>query len=1115
MKYKNIIKTAFLVLAGAVALASCQNKEFDEVTSLSLKRCLEPLNLNARVNAAKGDEVTFSWDVNKDADHFNLVVYTDEAMTQKYLDETIEAARVPYVKRVDADATYYFKVQALAEGRESSNWAVYDGSFKTYAVKDNLYMKVTGKTEGSISLSWSKEVSDYLEVDRIEARPVAGGDPVVYTLSDSDKTNAGATVPGLKASTEYDVVLFFKSASRGAATVWTLPNAGSLTRVSDKDALKDAVLSGTPVYLTLAGSPYEIGSTKPVKGSQVFGETDADGNRPVIICDIKIGTDYTGGDFYFEGVDFDGAGTYSRIFEHNGGELSVGSIKLVNCAIHNYTAGLFYDNNADAMTLGEFAMEGCDMFDISGGGGDCFDVRKTFTVNKITMVNNTIYDGVRTLFRVDAGLTCGDVVFDNNTVKNIANFDNSNCRGIFAFRSQVNEFSFKKNLFLYEEDANPEAATLRSNLFNANAATLMPNTLNAADNFVYIHGKDFFKQCSAQDAKVTVLEADPCYNGKGNFFQLANEALAEKKVGAAKWWNAFVEEPEDLTQEVTAAPHVWDFKDARLFAGNVKKQMVRDGLLITASEAYPVNADGAINFTVASELNRKGVPTDAFLSFKVNQAGSIDFEVADPGKTGSSVVFGLLDDNGYSVLGGAVASAANPGIQKIVVPAVAGEGTIMIHATGPVSLTKLAWSADVLAGNKVLATPKPVVEPVTLTEGDETAVTVSWEAVPNAADYVVVFNKRAAAPQTELSYTVAAEDIAALKAGLYTFTVTANPAAEDIYYTKSDAGSAAFAIQPKASAGGETVTVTLSWDFSTSDWQTELGKLGASGADIATADMTYDGLTLFWKSKCKYGATYLQFGGAGVNKDTGALDRYMKFTAPEAGTLTVTASNTGSSEDLTRMVYVKVGDDVQQLGGGVPSTSPATLEFSVAAGDVYISTAGNALRIYKVEFTYTYTTGGETPKEDYVWDFSMADWQAELAAKGAKNADITNWVSTVEGLTWTSTAKSKWNTAIINEVEYTYIQAGGKGTATDRVFTFTVQSAGTVTVLASNTGGSAATDDRRPAVIDATGAVQLGATPAPASNAPQEYAFEVEPGQVSIYPDTNGLRFYKIEFHSK
>ena len=63
MKYKNIIKTAFLVLAGAMALASCQNKEFDEVTSLSLKRCLEPLNLNARVNAAKAPTTSTSWSI--------------------------------------------------------------------------------------------------------------------------------------------------------------------------------------------------------------------------------------------------------------------------------------------------------------------------------------------------------------------------------------------------------------------------------------------------------------------------------------------------------------------------------------------------------------------------------------------------------------------------------------------------------------------------------------------------------------------------------------------------------------------------------------------------------------------------------------------------------------------------------------------------------------------------------------------------------------------------------------------------------------------------------------------------------------------------------------------
>ena len=55
----------------------------------------------------------------------------------------------------------------------------------------------------------------------------------------------------------------------------------------------------------------------------------------------------------------------------------------------------------------------------------------------------------------------------------------------------------------------------------------------------------------------------------------------------------------------------------------------------------------------------------------------------------------------------------------------------------------------------------------------------------------------------------------------------------------------------------------------------------------------------------------------------------MKFTAPEAGTLTVTASNTGSSEDLTRMVYVKVGDE---CGFQLVTNTTQTL----AAGKAYL-----------------------------------------------------------------------------------------------------------------------------------------------------------------------------------
>lgn len=56
-----------------------------------------------------------------------------------------------------------------------------------------------------------------------------------------------------------------------------------------------------------------------------------------------------------------------------------------------------------------------------------------------------------------------------------------------------------------------------------------------------------------------------------------------------------------------------------------------------------------------------------------------------------------------------------------------------------------------------------------------------------------------------------------------------------------------------------------------------------------------------------------------------------------AGKLTVYASNTGSSEDLTRMVTVKVGDGAEEsLPGGYPSSNGAVpVEFNITAGKVY------------------------------------------------------------------------------------------------------------------------------------------------------------------------------------
>ena len=214
MKYKNILKVSLAALLGLATLSGCVNKEWNEITELNLARCLVPGNLSARVDATKGDVVTFGWDVNKDAGGYELAVYTDEAMTDLENSWALEPGEVPYTTRLTADKTYWFTVQAYrvnADGVKvpgtESKVSVYDGSVKTYAVKDNLFLEVTGRTENSVSFAWSKDLIDYDEVTEIRATPVKGGEKVKYALSDTDRSAAKATVPGLAAGTEYQFVL--------------------------------------------------------------------------------------------------------------------------------------------------------------------------------------------------------------------------------------------------------------------------------------------------------------------------------------------------------------------------------------------------------------------------------------------------------------------------------------------------------------------------------------------------------------------------------------------------------------------------------------------------------------------------------------------------------------------------------------------------------------------------------------------------------------------------------------------------------------------------------------------------------------------------------------------
>ncbi len=262
MKYSNILKTVFLAVL-AFGAASCAQKEFAEITEMNLTRCLEPQNLSARVNNATGDDVTFSWDVNKDAERFNLVAYSDEAMTAQVLDASVAADDVPYTVKLPADQEYFFKVQAQSDSREPSHWSVYDGSFKTFAVKDNLFPEITARTESAITVKWSQDIPDYAEVTHILCTPVKGGQKIEYTVTDADKAAASATVSGLAASTEYQITIYYLSASRGSLDAWTKADSSNAVTVNNSADLLAAIGPGGTVSLTLAGSPSAIAHAQP------------------------------------------------------------------------------------------------------------------------------------------------------------------------------------------------------------------------------------------------------------------------------------------------------------------------------------------------------------------------------------------------------------------------------------------------------------------------------------------------------------------------------------------------------------------------------------------------------------------------------------------------------------------------------------------------------------------------------------------------------------------------------------------------------------------------------------------------------------------------------------
>ena len=1113
------ILSGVILLAFGAAFSSCTEEMVDINDEVALGRCLTPTELSAKV--INGEFIEFSWTKSKGATEFVLELYSDEEMQQKVETFVIPAADVPYTADLEADMTYYARVKGVnGEGViGDSNWAVYDRALQTYAIKSSLNPELVDRTASSITIKWTKDP----EVDHIRITPAldAKEEYTRFDVSADAQAAAQVEVTGLNPSVNYTLAVHFKSAQRGTVSAWTRPSVEGATEVATAEALIQALTDKAPVIkVAYSEAPYVIGSVVLGGPVAIYGDATAQGAQPTIQGGLKIGADVTS--VHLEALTFDGAGIAD--YPHNltfDAAATVESITVVNCKLNNYLRGVLYENSK-APTVGSIKYDGVEVNNVTGDGGDCFDFRGKATVNSIEFINSTLNTGARTWFRIDANTVLESIKLTHCTFNNLCFANNGNNNGIFNIRAlnaagAAPAFVLTHNVFLNMNDDNKRCCLVAKNSTSAFPTELSDNFFyNCYDRFFVaqkdgstLSGDDLKAAADEGRARIIVngsseLASDPCVDSARDKYNVTSKEVIEANAGDPRWYAAYVEIPEDLTQEVTATGKIWDLTDGQTFKKMADKDMVRDGIRFFVKNT-PINfTKEGFEFTGEAVLEG-GVPVDGGIGIKVNEPGSIIISVA--AAAGHSNLTVSLD--------GKVSASVPAGAeyQKVTFANVSGEQMIYIYGCHPATMTFLQWTSDVQVLDNVLATPEVKISKTTVNERAEDEITLTWDAVDYAGSYnVTVDGKKKNV--TETTYTFATGGYAVEEAGGdFAIQVTAVPAADDYTRVESQPAELSFHVNDVPDEPGiKVVRYSLTFPEGGNAEEKYVCENNA-GFYVQTVggwviDANAQKFAVPGASEYDSYATRLK--GAKTS-DT----KSMTITVPNDGKLYIAArSANGSATDRTmalmqgdkEILAPTVIQDADKFTAGDASVFPYVV-VDVKAGDIQV-VLNNGINFYGI--VYDALEGGPAGV-DYVWDFSAPEWVDAMTGSGiAANTNDSNWNLEVNGLKMIAGGGSiKWNFS----GETYFWQPGGAGSDAKRYFEFTTEMAGKLTVYASNTGDSE----------DLTRMVTVKVGDGDAESLPGGYAssggavpveFNVTAGTVKVYPTGNGLRFYKIEFHS-
>ena len=1059
-RISSIFTTAFCALGLMSLAAGCVEQIPPVIEDLELSSVLTPSEAYASVSATDGNTVTFTWTNSNAATEYLLQIYQFSAdkeiqpalgeITEEMLSGMVpeEVTVTPAESGTSTSASlelerefsYYARVRAQNPDLSPSKWAVFPYPIDTYSVMDPVEaVNLVERTSNSITVSWTLAADDTDGITEIRVSPNPDNSDEAYKVYPVEAGATQCVVDHLKPSTRYTVAVHYKSANRGEVKAWTRPELGSAISVSDtgafRQALREAADAESPIQISVAyngGVPYDMGKMDVVGPVEVYGEQTLDGASPVVLGYFEMavpGTTYNYTDctdpqnpvpgsvedilgatlLKVEALSLDGNGyEYGSLISFGAAfpAESVVEVSVKNNEITGYQKGLFsIDNASKTVNFGEIRFESNIISDIQGSGGDGFDIRSENSISSIVFRNNTITDGMRTFFRLDAG-TIGSFEFSHNTVNNLC-FGTSNNDGLFKVVATVTDaFFLKDNLFL--NNNNSESNTV---LFSSKTTSLPTDVsgnffYNNSPKFFYAGGsgerahKEFLQADAIADGGA-MLNADPCYDSGKGIFNVTSQAVLAAEAGDPRWLEDYVPEPDKPLEPAVYGAY-WNLTDTDTFDDVIDASCVRGNLKFIV-KSNPINVtESGFEFTAEPTFDFNGVPDDCTVAFLVDGPGSVILSsvASESGSDNDHITVALGPEDGSSVEVHGAVYAGEEGA-KIAFPNIQEGERLLVYLYGcdPIVMTQLSWVEDTNTGEApVLETPTNLA----FSDGNSTVddtfegdVTLTWDAVTYAGSYTVTVTGPDGAP-TESSVTEPSFVLtpSTMTPGDYTITVQAIPAETDLSREPSEVS------EPVTFTVKETlkpVYVETTWG---ADYFTRLEAfLGAEEAATGVAeDFVFENLGYVSggaavKIGTTGGAKRVQTGGG-----TAGVKASWQIMVGGPGTLVVNAISSGDP----RKVVVAL--DEAELGEyDAPGKEASPVDITVEIPD---AVAGSIVNVYSssgsinfMSFTWIPGPTGEiydpeAINEEYHADFSDA---TKFPAGDYEEAKLVDKISYVGG----------------------------------------------------------------------------------------------------------------------